>query len=188
MAMPLQRHFRDIKHLFFPRWDREDAWRITTSSRRRVHGYCNPVVRTIEVVALPRDPDERDMLLIHEICHAVAPGNHGVVWQRRLEKAAATADNLGRSRLARLLREEIVAYQEAGSVVTDAYASIRAAMAATPSLTLGQLKRWLASEYGLLVSEVCTTFKRAEKVFQDAQQYARQRQRRLRQDQGFVKT
>jgi hypothetical protein len=31
-----------------------------------------------------------------------------------------------------------------------------------------QIKRWLANEYGLLVSEVCKTFRRAEKVFQEA--------------------
>lgn len=177
-----------IKNDFFRCWDRQHVWRFSTRSRRRVHGYCDPVARTIEIVALPSDPDERDMLLIHEICHAVATGNHGVVWQRRMEKAAATADDLGRTRLALLLRKEIAAYQGAGSVVTDAYASIRAAVAATPNLTFGQLKRWLASEYGLLVSEVCTTFKRTVKVFQDAQREARQRQRRLLQGQGVVKT
>lgn len=186
--MSLQRHFRDIKHLFFPRWDRDGQWRLSTRSRRRVHGYCDLKARTIEVFAIPGDPDDRDMLLIHEICHAVAPGNHGVVWRRRMEKAAATADEIGRSRLACLIRKEIVAYQEAGSVVTEAYASIREAVSTTPNLTFGQLKRWLASEYGLLLLEVCTTFKRAEMVFQDAQREARQRQRRLRQDQGVVET
>src|SRR5262245_5171459 len=100
--MSIQHHCKYIKHLFFPRWDRDDRWRFSTRSRRRVHGHCDPVARTIEIVAHPSDSDERDRLLIHEICHAVAPGNHGVVWQQRMEKAAATADDLGRSRLAQL--------------------------------------------------------------------------------------
>jgi hypothetical protein len=29
--MTLRQHFLEIKHQYFPRWDREDRWRISTS-------------------------------------------------------------------------------------------------------------------------------------------------------------
>ena len=84
--MNLQRHFREIKHLFFPRWDRQDTWRVSSRSRRKVHGHCDPERRVIEIVIQHSDPDERDKLFIHEICHAVAEMSHGKKWQDRMEK------------------------------------------------------------------------------------------------------
>src|ERR1700681_2068403 len=117
----VRRHFRDIKHLFFPRWDRQNVWRISTKSKRRVHGHCDVRRRVIEIVVQHADPDKRDGLLIHEICHAVANGNHGKEWQRRMEMAARQADDLGRIGLAKLLRQEIANYQEAEDATGEAY-------------------------------------------------------------------
>jgi hypothetical protein len=34
--MTIRQHFQDIERLFFPRWDRQDLWRISTRSRRTV--------------------------------------------------------------------------------------------------------------------------------------------------------
>src|SRR5207244_858046 len=101
----VRRHFQEIKTLFFSRWDRQNLWRISTRSRRKVHGHCDPERRVIEIVIHQSDPAERDKLLIHEICHAVADMSHGKKWQDRMEKAARRADELGRDRLAKLLRE-----------------------------------------------------------------------------------
>src|SRR5580700_6595928 len=119
--MNLRRRFREIKQQFFPRWDRNNLWRVSTRSRRRVHGRCDPERRVIEIVARHSDPDEMDRLMIHEICHAVADMGHGKVWQDRIENAAKTADDLGRHRLAELLREEILAYQHGGEGLEEAY-------------------------------------------------------------------
>jgi hypothetical protein len=46
------------------------------------------------------------LLLIHEICHAVTPDGHGKRFQKRLLKASERAKELGRKRLANALREE----------------------------------------------------------------------------------
>lgn len=170
--MLIQQRFREIKKLFFPRWDRAGVWRISTRSRRNVHGHCDTERRVIEIVVQHADPDERDRLLIHEICHAVAAGGHGKVWQRRMEKAARRADELGRDVLARLLRQEIVNYQEATEGVEQAYQTIQDWVSHKPDLTLAQVKRSLADQYGLLVSEVSTKFRRTEKVFLDAKREA----------------
>jgi hypothetical protein len=54
------------------------------------------------------------------------------------------------------------------------YNQIRDALADCPEATFFQIKRWLANEYGLLVSEVCKTFRRAAKVFQEAKRDAQE--------------
>lgn len=170
--MTLHYRFHEIKRLFFPRWDHEGQWRISTRSRRNVHGRCDPERRVIEIVLQYADQDEMDRLLIHEICHAVAAGGHGKVWQRRMEKAARRADEVGRAVLAKMLREEIVDYQQAGEGVEQAYQTIEDWVAHNPDLTLAQVKRSLADQYGLLASEVGTTFRRIEKVYSAAKREA----------------
>jgi uncharacterized membrane-anchored protein YjiN (DUF445 family) len=170
--MNLQRHFQEIKKVFFPRWDRQDLWRVSSRSRRKVHGHCDPDLKVIEIVIQHSDPDERDKLIVHEICHAVAEMSHGKKWQDRMEKAARKADELGRGRLASLLREEIIGYQQSGSELEHAYNQIRDALNENPDLTFRQIARWLADQYGLLVSEVATSFRRAKKVFQEAKREA----------------
>ena len=166
----LQRDFGIIKSQFFPRWDRDDRWRISMNSRRRVHGHCDGTRRVIEIVVRHTDPDKRDGLLIHEICHAVAKGNHGKVWQRRMESAARRADDLGRHGLAKWLRQEVADYQNAEDVTEEAYRIVQDWLTCNPGLSLAQVKRSLADLYGLLVSEVGTTFKRLEKVYRAAKQ------------------
>ena len=42
----MKHDIREIKALFFPRWDRQNLWRISTRSRRRAVddsdlGYCD---------------------------------------------------------------------------------------------------------------------------------------------------
>ena len=170
--MTLRNHFLEIKHLFFPRWDRDDRWRISTRSRRTVHGYCDAERRVVEIVIQHADPDKGDNLLIHEICHAVAKGGHGKVWQRRMEKAARRADELGRDVLAKLLRQEIVNYQEFAESREEAYQTVEDWMHHEPDLTLAQVKRSIANLHGLLVSEVGTKLRRFEKVYWAAKREA----------------
>jgi hypothetical protein len=88
----MRKHFLAIKRLFFPRWDPTNLWRISQRSRRNVHGFCDRDRRVIEIAIPHSDPDERDRLLIHEICHAVADMGHGKKWQARMEQAARLAD------------------------------------------------------------------------------------------------
>src|SRR5262249_25280722 len=158
--MSVRKHFLQIKQLFFPRWDRQGRWRVSTRSKRRVHGHCDLERRVIEIVVQHSDHDERDRLIIHEVCHAVAEMNHGKKWQDRMEKAAKKADALGRQRLAQLLREEIVGYQQAPTSLEVVYNAIRDALTDCPDATFPQIKRWLANQHGLLLPEVCKTFRR----------------------------
>ena len=160
--------FMTIKRAFFPRWDRRNLWRVSTRSRRKVEGCCDPKRRVIEIVVQHGGPDQRDRLLIHEISHAVAGGGHGTKWQDRMERAARRADELGRNRLAKMLRDEIADYRESWKPVDEAYGIVQEWLTCNPGLTLPQVRRALADQYGLLVSEVAKTFQRFEKVFTEA--------------------
>jgi hypothetical protein len=172
--MSVRQHFLQIKRLFFPRWDGHDRWRVSTKSRRTVHGPCDPDRQVIEIVVQHADSDERHRLIIHEISHAVADMSHGKKWQDRMEKAAKRADALGRQRLAQLLRDEIVGYRQAPTSLEVVYNEIRDALTDCPDATFPQIKRWLANQYGLLLPEVCKKFRRAMKVYEDARRDAQQ--------------
>lgn len=164
----MKRHFHEIKRLFFPRWDRQSVWRLRTTSTRKCQGHCDRERKVIEIVARHIDPDDQDHLLIHEICHAVTKGFHGREWQSRMEKAAERADELGRTRLAKLLREEVVRRREQGEEFRFAYELVKEWVQSVPDVTLPQLEKALAEENGVTVSELRQRLRRLEKVFREA--------------------
>jgi hypothetical protein len=89
-----------------------------------------------------------------------------------MEKAARRADELGRDVLAKLLRQEIVNYQEFAEGREEAYQTVEDWMNHEPDLTMAQVKRSIADLHGLLVSEVGTKLKRIEKVYLKAKREA----------------
>lgn len=89
-----------------------------------------------------------------------------------MEKAAERADHLCRHRLAEMLRQEITGYEDGWRPVDEAYGIIQEWLTCNPDLMLAQVKRSLAGQYGLLVSEVCKTLRRTEKVFREAKREA----------------
>jgi hypothetical protein len=172
--MNAQQHFRQIKQLFFPRWDRKKLWRIRTSSRRTADGCCDSKRRVIKITRRSANPDERDLVLIHEICHALFSG-HERAWQGRMKKAARRADELGRHQLAQLLRKEIVGCQQSPSRSVQKeqfYEDIQDAVIENPNLTLAAIKMFMADRYALLVSEVYTAFPRTKAVYREAKRTA----------------
>jgi hypothetical protein len=89
-----------------------------------------------------------------------------------MEEAARRADELGRDVLAKILRQEIVNYQEFAEGREQAYQTVQDWLNAEPDLTLAQVKRSLADLTGLLVSEVSTKLRRFEKVYRAAKREA----------------
>ena len=164
----LHRRFSAVKRDFFPRWDRENQWRVSARSKRRVDGHCDVERRVIEIVALLDDPDEMDTLIIHEICHAVASEGHGMKWQRRMERAARRAEEIGRLRLAELVRKEVADYRGAARPLEAAYSDVQNMIIDNPDLTFAQVERLIADEYGLLIPEVRRKLGRLKKVFLEA--------------------
>jgi hypothetical protein len=164
----LQQHWQSILDSFFPTWKAGKQWRCTTKTRRTAHGYCNTDRRVIEIGLVASDDDELDRLLIHEISHATVPGGHTKKWQHRMSRAAVKARKLARHRLAQLLDEEVKNYQESAFTMAHAYQQVEDALADNPDLTLAQIKRWLAQEFGLLVIEVDQRFRRLQQVYDHA--------------------
>lgn len=62
-----------------------DPWPFTYNPEWGQSGYCNPDQKHIYFGV------DSPALVIHELCHAVAPTGHGTKWQRRVLIAAETA-------------------------------------------------------------------------------------------------
>ena len=112
--MNLDALFREVRELYFPRWDAKGEWscRWGSNDQRRNHtGYCDTAIKTIfldkrQVVAM--SPEGAKAFLIHEICHDVGSAFHIRAWCRRMEKAAKRAEVLGDGEVAEILRSDIV--------------------------------------------------------------------------------
>jgi hypothetical protein len=169
----MEQSWQQVRQEFFPRWDREKRWRLSFRGIRLngCHGCCDDRTRTIRIGMLSDDPEKRSRLLIHEICHAIYPG-HGRPWQRRLAKAAQRAAQLGRERLADLIRQEIEGYrqsiQDGEGTPALVYQQISDIVSGSPHLTYANVERYLRNEQAMTIAEFRKHYKRARKVFAEA--------------------
>ena len=74
--------YQGICKTYFPRWK---PWAYAYDPKLGDGGCCNIKAKRICF----GNPDPK--LIIHEICHAVTPGHHGLRWQSRMIKAAEKA-------------------------------------------------------------------------------------------------
>ena len=113
----LEREFESVRQDFFPRWDRGRQWKIekcTQHPEDDYPGYCERGKKVISVYSESNSWVMYDLktLLIHEICHAVTRGTHGVEFIRRLRKARDRAKEIRRMDLAESLEKEIIGIEE----------------------------------------------------------------------------
>ena len=136
------------------------GWRCTSrGSRGQVHGHCDVEERLIEILFVSEDDDALDMLLIHEISHAVASLGHGKTWKHAgSPSAAATAGKLGRTRLAELLDQEIDNYRNRGGGIAQIYAEVRMPCSTTRT-SLSRRSSDGGETYGLHFGEVGKVFR-----------------------------
>ena len=168
----LQLHFRAVLATFFPRWRAGSQWRCTSRTRSTAHGHCDEERQVIEIATVSDDDDALDLLLIHEISHAVASPGHGKTWQRRIALAANVARRVGRLGLAELLDAEVVHYQEDAEPLAVAYQEVRDAVLHNPDLTLAQVKRWLGQMYGMRSGDIERAFRGVRTVYTKARKEA----------------
>lgn len=84
-----------LRKNFFPRWDRAHKWKIRMCGLEDIHyanGLCDKETKTISIAYF--GDYGLEAFLIHEICHAVTDGYHGIRRQSRMEKAAKKRMNL----------------------------------------------------------------------------------------------
>ncbi len=107
----LRRAFRDVRKIYFPRWDLRGQWAVKKVRHLPVSApviaYTNHSLKTIFVNYLPKSKDILYSLLIHEICHAITSGQHHKRWEKRMMKSADKATKMDNIQLAKLIYEDL---------------------------------------------------------------------------------
>jgi hypothetical protein len=183
----LEQLFEQVRRVYFPRWRRGKSWSVrfgTPPGRSRDSGYCDSETRTIWIAV---DDEKVELVIIHEITHAIVPGHgHGVRFQRRMQKAADDAEAQGNAALAAALRHE-VAICAASPVhhVSYVYGEIRDH--AWEFADYEALLHWLSEENGWLLEEFEKHYPRARRVFDQERRRFEKEERRNREFLARVK-
>lgn len=173
---------------YFPRWRHAHRWRLMRGARASwvdteghrqytsEHGHCDRTTRRIHV-SIPRDtPLERQVVLIHEICHAVTTCGHGTAFCRRLRQAAARAQALGDAALESALTQEADAYAAPGPQAAQYVYTLAEDWVAVDGFTgtLDALVEALADETGSTAQEIRTRFPRLPAIYKRAKAWRTQ--------------
>ena len=149
----LEQEYQNIRKLFFPRWDREGLWKVSSNLPEdgKVSsglGYCDPDNKIIHVMT---DSEGYSLTLVHEICHAVTTQSHKKKWFQRMMKANVVADQLGNNQLATEIREDADMFDEDSRKKADDIESrFYDAAFESPDLDFESILRGVASsDYGI---------------------------------------
>lgn len=121
-----EEEFQFICKNFYPRWRRHNQWTVKFGFRHKWSqglGFCDREKKIIYLSPelLSKGLDHVRAMLIHEICHAVTRGGHGVEFTRRLEKAAERARELGYDFLSKVIEKDLGVCLELQSGPQGAY-------------------------------------------------------------------
>jgi|WetSurMetagenome_2_1015567.scaffolds.fasta_scaffold174239_2 hypothetical protein len=176
--------FNKIKRDFFPHWDQSGAWKALIGISHTgdfdaniFRGHCESQLKTIWINPNfdPSISDELDVLIIHEICHAVASPYHGVGFQNRLSRAWLKAQSLHLDHHADLIQAELDMFHKPKQVsAREIRDFVEDAVFDQPDATFDQVIRIAAETYALkpdaLVEKypsVKAAFEKAKKDIQD---------------------
>jgi len=130
----------------------------------RTDGLCEHDSKTI-YVSRGLDPEELDLVLVHEIAHAATRSGHGKKWEARMEMAAQRADKIERSDLAEAIRKEI-----ATPTITadDIYHEVRDFVASYPDQDFEVMLNFVSEKYGCTVDDFLARYPKLRGVFNKA--------------------
>ena len=108
----LDKKFKKIKSIFFPRWDKENNWQLSNSINANFSnicpdGHCSNSSKTLYILS---DINEYERMLIHLICHAIVGNNHGNLWKKRMLKVADLAKKYELNELASSINNDVYHY------------------------------------------------------------------------------
>lgn len=117
--MNIHETFSTLRRVFYPQWDKGGEWALKVvphrhPSLRDAYGRCDHDTRTIylnEFQLAVKDPEQLSLTLIHEIAHAVTEANHRELWLSEMKRVAMKAEEVGRTRLATMIRKQIREHQ-----------------------------------------------------------------------------
>ena len=177
----LEQEYQNIRKLFFPRWDREGLWKVSSNLPEdgKVSsglGYCDPDNKIIHVMT---DSEGYSLTLVHEICHAVTTQSHKEKWFQRMMKANVVADQLGNNQLATEIREDADMFAEDSRKKADDIESrFYDAAFESPDLDFESILRGVATEYGLTSEELLHRWPTApRRGFDEAKKWSAQSMR-----------
>ena len=160
-----RKRYASVCKEYFSRWK---PWRLRYAPSEPGGGRCFPDTKLILLRVLPTRIN-MDVLLIHEICHAVTNGSHKQLWMSRMRDAANTARLRNRIALADALGDEVAGYATAQPFnAVEVYGRIEDFMFENPDATFNQVADAVAHWNGLYRSELLLKFKRCRKVYDSA--------------------
>ena len=170
MASRLQKQFAFVRGTFFPRWDREDEWKVRVVPNDE-GCWCLRELRTIKIASefLKDRQQELPVVLIHEVAHAVTTDSHGKRWVARMKAAVKTAESAGHPRLAADLGEHINFCLSGYDVsMMEVYDRIQQAVCDQPSARFDDVLDWVRGDYRMSRSQFLKTFPQVRVVYEEA--------------------
>ena len=164
--------FNEVRECFFPRWEVKRQWRVVIKDFEvtRLGGFCKSETKTIEIS--PTIIKNLRLLLIHEICHAVASPSHGKIWGSRFLKAANKAKELGQLTLAREIEKEVEGYRQSPPVTAHYVRCVVAdAVMDQPDASFEEIIQWAAENVLLAPDELVRRYPSVKKAFSETKKF-----------------
>lgn len=177
--MTLEKHFQQIRKLYFAQWDRAGEWKV-----RRTNKPLSGEARYEEkLILIGRGCEGDDLIMIHEIAHAVTKANHSSKWLKRMIAAAEKAHNLGNSELEKRLRDEVTAYQNPQRyqklTVKVVYSTIEDDVSESPGITFRGAVEHVGNLIGSSYDEMIQQYPRLRKIYEKARRQVEREKRRI---------
>lgn len=187
----LEAAFKDVRKIFFPRWDRQKKWSVELNPDLPWPGRCERGIKKIILKLIPEDDDELKLILIHEICHALIP-NHKKRWRDRLTIAAAKAKSIGETALAEKIMYEIKDYKRRERkqriyYAEDIYERISEMLIDSPDASFDSVISYLAQEFGYYNEDFLKNYTKCKQVYEDEKKSFRRRKRLRAQVEKLIK-
>jgi len=107
----LERRLRELQMRYFPLWKSADEWRVEVNIHlhRSIFGICN---RSKKIIGIPPRAFKLyakagiDLILLHEMAHAVTWKGHDWKWYRRMIGLSNALEKDGEKEMASFLRME----------------------------------------------------------------------------------
>ena len=164
--MNLKTEWEMIRRELFPRWDLAKKWKCRlVDDADDADGKC---LRDRKIIKLVLFTEETLLLLlVHEICHAVAGDGHGAKWQARMAVAAKRAKDIGMKSLAVQIRNEVRGYKNSPQVTAaDIYERMgEVVRCCRRDISFKDAAQGIAYEYGMSPREVLSKYPRLRAVY-----------------------
>ncbi len=164
--------FEDVRRAYFPRWDRKRRWtcQVGIAPGTRRGSFCDRRLKAIYISPEDAASPNVQAIIIHEITHAVAWGDHGAAFQHRESVAADRATALGDKTLASQIRKDIEVCRRCPPCATaeEVYSLVRDVVVMDRIREYEQVLEAVSNEYVTTPEEFEKYHPRTRKVFEKA--------------------